>query len=159
LQRRLNARPPRSRFVMPLIPGKEPVAMRRVVLLGPVLLLAGPLLTGCVPPTGNAMYRGTTEPPPIAVVVPRSGAATSSVTPPAVGYGSTMPSIPSGGLGAEAPMPAPKATRMPTIAPPVTAASQPTPPSSGQTITVPNGNGTSTIIHPDGTTETVPTPK
>ena len=29
----------------------------------------------------------------------------------------------------------------------------------GQSIVVPNGNGTSTIIHPNGTVETVPTPK
>jgi hypothetical protein len=30
---------------------------------------------------------------------------------------------------------------------------------AGQSIVVPNGNGTSTIIHPNGTVETVPTPK
>lgn len=34
-----------------------------------------------------------------------------------------------------------------------------TTPGGGQAIVVPNGNGTSTIIHPDGTVETVPTPK
>jgi hypothetical protein len=34
-----------------------------------------------------------------------------------------------------------------------------TTPGGGQSIVVPNGNGTSTIIHPDGTVETVPTPK
>ena len=34
-----------------------------------------------------------------------------------------------------------------------------TPGSPGQSIVVPNGNGTSTIIHPNGTVETVPTPK
>lgn len=32
-------------------------------------------------------------------------------------------------------------------------------PGGGQAIVIPNGNGTSTIIHPDGTVETVPTPK
>jgi hypothetical protein len=32
-------------------------------------------------------------------------------------------------------------------------------PGGGQSIVVPNGNGTSTVIHPDGTVETVPTPK
>lgn len=32
-------------------------------------------------------------------------------------------------------------------------------PGGGQSIVVPNGNGTSTIIRPDGTVETVPTPK
>lgn len=34
-----------------------------------------------------------------------------------------------------------------------------TTPGGGQAIIVPNGNGTSTIIHADGTLETVPTPK
>jgi hypothetical protein len=34
-----------------------------------------------------------------------------------------------------------------------------TTPGEGQSIVVPNGNGTSTIIHPNGTVETVPTPK
>lgn len=34
-----------------------------------------------------------------------------------------------------------------------------TTPGGGQSIVVPNGNGTSTIIRPDGTVETVPTPK
>ena len=32
-------------------------------------------------------------------------------------------------------------------------------PGGGQSIVVPNGNGTSTIIHPNGTVETMPTPK
>jgi hypothetical protein len=32
-------------------------------------------------------------------------------------------------------------------------------PGGGQSIVVPNGNGTSTIIHSDGRIETVPTPK
>jgi len=26
-------------------------------------------------------------------------------------------------------------------------------------VVVPNGNGTSTVIHPDGTVETIPTPR
>ncbi len=34
-----------------------------------------------------------------------------------------------------------------------------TTPGGGSSIVVPNGNGTSTIIHSDGTIETVPTPK
>jgi len=29
----------------------------------------------------------------------------------------------------------------------------------GQSVVVPNGNGTSTVIHPDGTVETIPTPR
>ena len=34
-----------------------------------------------------------------------------------------------------------------------------TTPGGGSAIVVPNGNGTSTIIHSDGTIETVPTPR
>ncbi len=102
------------------------------------------------------------------------------VTPPAIGSGATPPPIPSAGLGAEAPMPMPKATTMPTVRQPsgnpppsyqtpagtaVTTGGGPgystvtNPAGGGQSIVVPNGNGTSTIIHPDGTVETVPTPK
>jgi hypothetical protein len=36
---------------------------------------------------------------------------------------------------------------------------QTTTPGGGSSIVVPNGNGTSTIIHSDGTIETVPTPR
>lgn len=32
-------------------------------------------------------------------------------------------------------------------------------PGGGQSIIVPNGNGTSTVVHPDGRIETIPTPK
>ena len=34
-----------------------------------------------------------------------------------------------------------------------------TTPGGGQSIVVPNGNGTSTVIHPDGRIETIPTPR
>jgi hypothetical protein len=37
--------------------------------------------------------------------------------------------------------------------------SAPETPGTKADITVPNGNGTSTIIHPDGTMQTVPTPR
>jgi hypothetical protein len=100
----------------------------------------------------------------------------SGTPPPATGYGGTLPSIPGGGLGPEAPMAMPKATTMPGIQPskpPTTYPTSPMPSTTtgsfpgyntvttpqGQSIVVPNGNGTSTIIHPDGTVETVPTPK
>jgi hypothetical protein len=102
------------------------------------------------------------------------------VTPPAVGSGATPPPIPPGGLGPEAPMPTPKASTMPSIGPALPKlpptyqtpagpavttgggagySTTTTPGSAGQSIVVPNGNGTSTIIHADGTVETVPTPK
>ena len=39
------------------------------------------------------------------------------------------------------------------------AAATATPPQTDRRIIVPNGNGTSTVIHPDGRIETIPTPK
>jgi hypothetical protein len=42
-----------------------------------------------------------------------------------------------------------------TLAPNRTA----TPPGGGTAIVVPNGNGTSTVINPDGTIQTIPTPR
>jgi hypothetical protein len=56
-------------------------------------------------------------------------------------------------------MATPKASRMPSIGPGVPPSVSASAPASGQSIMVPNGNGTTTIIHPDGTIETVPTPK
>jgi hypothetical protein len=105
-------------------------------------------------------------------------APTGSSTPP--GFGGSLPTVPRGGLGAEAPAPMPRAAQMPSIGPgtpsapksyqtpagtAVTTGSGPgyatttNPGGGGQSIVVPNGNGTSTIIHADGTVETVPTPK
>jgi len=103
----------------------------------------------------------------------------NSVTPPAIGSGGPQ-SVPQTALGAEPPAPMPRATTMPTIRP--SSASPPAsyqtpagtavttgggpgystttnPGGGGNSIVVPNGNGTSTIIHADGTVETVPTPK
>jgi hypothetical protein len=122
--------------------------MRRIVWLGLCLLPAA-----CVPPAADNMSRVELPPQTAATATPPT---MTTPTAPAVGYGAAMPSVPKSGLGAEAPMPAPKAAQMPSIGPGVPASATT---SANQSITVPNGNGTSTIIHPDGTTETVPTPK
>jgi hypothetical protein len=110
---------------------------------------------------------------------PTGTGSTTPTTPPAVGYGGSPAPVPSGGVGAEAPMTMPKASQLPTVRPStsppasyqtpagtaVTTGSGPgystttNPGGGGQSIVVPNGNGTSTIIHADGTVETVPTPK
>ncbi len=129
--------------------------MRCIALLGLFLLL-----TGCVPAVPDNMRRAAMDPLP-AYPPPKSGAPSMPVTPPSVGYGGTLPSVPAGGLGAEAPMPAPRASKMPTISaqPGLPASTTTSATSTGQSIMVPNGNGTTTIIHPDGTIETVPTAK
>jgi hypothetical protein len=129
--------------------------MRPIASLGLILLLAG-CSTLTLDDSQN-LYRTAVAPEPY-ISGPPATPMTRVVTPPAVGYGSSMPRVPSGGLGAEAPMPAPKASKIPSIGPGVPPASTPAS-SAGQPIVVPNGNGTSTIIHADGTVETVPTPK
>jgi hypothetical protein len=93
---------------------------------------------------------------------------------PATGYGAVPPAVPSGGVGAVAPMATPKAATIPSVRPStvqtpngtaVTTGGGPGystttgPAGAGQSIVVPNGNGTSTVIHADGTVETIPTPK
>jgi hypothetical protein len=123
--------------------------MRRLVWLVLCLLPAA-----CVPPAPDNMSRVELPPQTAATDMPPPMTAPAR---PAVGYGAAMPTVPKGGLGPEAPMPKPRAAQMPTIGPGVPASSTTT--SANQSIVVPNGNGTSTIIHPDGTTETVPTPK
>jgi hypothetical protein len=107
----------------------------------------------------------------------QTGSATGAPTQTQPAAGSSSP--PQAGLGAVSPPPTARPSTLPTIrpaagAPPsyqtpagtaVTTGSGPgystttTPGSAGQSIVVPNGNGTSTIIHADGTVETVPTPK
>jgi hypothetical protein len=61
--------------------------------------------------------------------------------------------------GAEAPMPTPPAATLPSYLGHGAGVAPRTGQSGGSTLVVPNGNGTSTIIHPDGSVETVPTPK
>jgi hypothetical protein len=112
--------------------------------------------------------------PPASAVVTRGSGTPPLPTQP--GYGGRLPSMPSGGIGAEAPATLPGATTLPSMQPPRAPLTYPTTPvpsvttgsgpgystitsPRGQSIVVPNGNGTSTIIHPDGTVETVPTPK
>jgi hypothetical protein len=125
--------------------------MRRTACFGLFLVLAG-----CVPAVPDNMRREAVAPLPPDTAPPPSAPIPMRVTPPALGYGGAPPPIPASGLGAEAPMATPKASRMPTIGPGVLPS---TSSASGQSIMVPNGNGTTTIIHPDGTIETIPTPK
>ena len=110
---------------------------------------------------------------------PAQGEAVPSV-PPEVTPGSSVPPL------SNQPSLAPLPPQHPVTAPPPTAALPAVPapgqvvplnrgqgvttggtqgyqtmtlPGGGTAIVVPNGNGTSTVIHPDGTVETVPTPK
>ncbi|HEY4040788.1 MAG TPA: hypothetical protein VGM32_02975 [Rhodopila sp.] len=117
------------------------------------------------PVPGSPLQRGT------APAVPSPNPSTGSSTPP----GNAEPGMPT-------PQPAPPLSSYasPPAAPPakgpggqviqtpggptVTTGGGPgyqttTSPGGGQSIVVPNGNGTSTVIHSDGRIETIPTPK
>jgi hypothetical protein len=117
------------------------------------------------PVPGSPLSRGVQTPSP------SSNPETGSSTPP----GNSQP-----GLPALEPAPPPTSYASPPAPPPergkagqvlqtpgtpsVTTGGGPgyqtsTTPGEGQSIVVPNGNGTSTVIHPDGRIETIPAPK
>jgi hypothetical protein len=100
-----------------------------------------------LPPVGSSTPPPTIQPtfPPVPSSAPpalsgTTGRPNASTTPPAGSVYQTNrgPAVSTGGTNSYQ-----------TI----------TTPGEGQSIVVPNGNGTSTIIHPNGTVETVPTPK
>jgi hypothetical protein len=97
-----------------------------------------------LPPVGSSTPPGSTQPglAPLPSMPPPSTGQPAPVRPPATGqlYQTNQgPATSTGGT-----------SNYQTLT---------TPGSPGQSIVVPNGNGTSTIIHPNGTVETVPTPK
>jgi hypothetical protein len=109
-----------------------------------------PLQRGAVPSpnpsTGSSTPPGTSQP----------GLATPQPAPPLSSYAS--PPTPAPGR-----VPGGQVIQTPN-GPSVTTGGGPgyqttTTPGGGQSIVVPNGNGTSTVIHGDGRIETIPTPK
>jgi hypothetical protein len=121
-----------------------------VFLGGPSSLLAQPTQLPPEPPapmpeaTTLPSYRGR----------PALGAEAPAKIPPAT----TLPSARRRTLGPEPPAPIPPAGTLPSYYRGIP--SQPSPPrAAGRPVMVPNGNGTSTIIGPDGTMRTVPTPR
>jgi hypothetical protein len=115
--------------------------MRHHAVFGLVLLLAG-----CVPPAGDTLRREALAPQPAELSAPSALAApprSSSL------YGGGPPPLPT-------PKPISAQTASPQSGAPAGSAA---PASVDQPIVVPNGNGTTTIIHADGRIETVPTPK
>jgi hypothetical protein len=98
------------------------------------------------PAAGSSTPPGTAQPgfPALRPAPPPSSYASPPVPPPARGPGGQIIQTPGG--------------------PAVTTGGGPgyqttTTPGGGQSIIVPNGNGTSTVIHSDGRIETIPTPK
>ena len=87
---------------------------------------------------------------------PGLGPEAPAATPPA----STLPTYRGQtGVGAEAHASMPPARALPRFRQSGSTESVPATPGTNADIVVPNGNGTSTIVHPDGTVQTVPTPR
>jgi hypothetical protein len=112
-----------------------------------------PISRGVVPPSPspNPSYGSSTPPGKN-----QPGLATPQPAPPLSSYASP-PAAPPGRV------PGGQIIQTPT-GPAVTTGGGPgyqttTNPGGGQSIVVPNGNGTSTVIHADGRIETIPTPK
>ena len=116
------------------------------------------------PVPGSPLSRGTVA--PSASPNPVTGSSTPGYVPPAL---ATQRSTPSSSSYASPPAvssargPGGQVIQTPG-GPAVTTGGGPgyqttTTPGGGQAIIVPNGNGTSTIIHSDGRVETLPTPK
>ena len=108
-------------------------------ITGPVMPVPNPVPGSSSSPMSNMPGLTTpTTPPPLT-----SHAAPPSPLPSTGGVGTTLPTVPGpsvvtgGGSGYQTT----------------------TGPGGAQSIVVPNGNGTSTVIHPDGRIETIPTPK
>jgi hypothetical protein len=105
----------------------------------PPSLPENPSQGSSTPPSGSQAVM-----PPVQMAPPLSSYAAPAAPPPAPGYSGQVVQTPSG--------------------PAVTTGGGPgyntaIQPGGGQSIVVPNGNGTSTVIHADGRIETIPTPK
>jgi hypothetical protein len=103
------------------------------------------------------------EPPakmPSATTLPsfRSHPPLGPEAPPPTAPGTQLPSMRGGELGPESALPRPPTTNLPSFRQETYPQAVPPERPRGRTIMVPNGNGTSTLINPDGTVTTVPTP-
>ncbi len=154
--------------------------MRRLALLGLTLTLALPL-AGCGDTWWNPPFTGGFSPHVPVVdsdnmrrVMGQASATAALQTEPGDVWPGPLPPSPTlsdmEDLNSQGALPPPFAPRDPNapplpnvparprvaVPPPSTAAATP---STAAPIVVPNGNGTSTVIHPDGRIETIPTPK
>ena len=177
--------PPFTGGRSPNVPVLDSENMRRVtgasVAVAPLSPEAGDIWPGPLPPattlqdlehSGNLQMPGD-QPGPAASRQPRLAPypAAGSSTPPGSAQSSFTPMRPaSPASGPYAPAAAPpdrggtgqmyQTNQGPAISSGGTSAYQSvTTPGGGTAIVVPNGNGTSTVIHPNGRIETVPTPQ
>ncbi len=107
--------------------------------------LTGPL-PAPNPTSGSSTSPGSNAPglPPLRTAPPLSSYSAPAASPPSNGSTGQVMQTPSGPSVITGGGPGYQTT---------------TSPGGGQSIVVPNGNGTSTVIHADGRIETIPTPK
>ena len=106
------------------------------------------------PARGSAAPPAPASPPPVAVT-PQAVRPSAAVTPQAVRPSAAVTPPPRDPAGQVVPT-----ARGPVVTTGGTSGYQTTTtPGGGSAIIVPNGNGTSTVIHSDGRIETVPTPR
>lgn len=103
------------------------------------------------------------EPPakiPSATTLPnyRSHPPLGAEPPAPVPSGTRLPSMRGRDLGPESALPRPPTATLPSFRQEAYPQAIPPKRPAGQAIMVPNGNGTSAIVNPDGTVTTVPTP-
>jgi hypothetical protein len=131
----------------------------------PRLIAAVGLLALAGGSTGSAQssFPLPPEPPakiPSATTLPsfRSHPPLGPEAPPPTAPGTQLPSMRGGDLGPESALPRPPTTSLPSFRQEAYPRPIPSERPAGRALMVPNGNGTSTLINPDGTVTTVPTP-
>jgi hypothetical protein len=112
-----------------------------------------PLSRGVTPPTLSPAPRQGSSTPPSNT---RPNSPTPQITPPLTSYATPAYKAPPRGPDGQI-IQTPSGASVTTGGGPGYQTT--TNPGGGQSIVVPNGNGTSTVIHSDGRIETIPTPK
>ena len=139
--------PPFSNGYSPNTPVTTSVNMSRVkgrdVAVTPLTTQPGDIWPGPLPPPMTLQDLEKQTPSGVEAPVPGSPLSRGALTAP-------LPGGKPGGTQGTAPS---------TSGTPAPGAALPGQPQTDQRIIVPNGNGTSTVIYPDGRIETIPTPK
>lgn len=120
-------------------------------------------LAGSSPSFAQSKFPLPPEPPakiPAPTTLPnyRSHPPLGAEAPPPMPSGTQLPSMRGGDLGPESALPHPPTATLPSFRQEAYPQPIPSERPAGRAIMVPNGNGTSTIVNPDGTVTTVPTP-
>jgi len=127
-----------------------------------LIAVAGLLALAGVPAAAQPSFPLPPEPPakiPSATTLPSYRSRSLGPEAPAPASPSAqLPSMRGGNLGPESALPRPPTSTLPSFRQEAYPQPMPSERPAGRAVMVPNGNGTSTIINPDGSVTTVPTP-